>query len=232
MPHGSRQRFGAPQAPQNPVRAKAPGLGTDPGVGDSLPQDDVLSIRSLEEQTPDTGFSGIVSRSRFVPPAEAVNIGHGAAENPVPATTGQPADPASGKSRFRMFPFPGSLGEAVSRALGRWAGYLGDDDHRLVDNGSLKYVRQRVVENVAGTRPADMIRWGEPPVPVARRNLTYTLRREFMQGVQSFDGRHTVFERGAHVSSSPVRMHAPVTSRLSFRGLPGSFGQTTEVLNA
>ena len=225
MPVGSRQRFGAPRRDQHPVRYKAVGVGAE--AFDVIPQDDDRVSRHEEEQSPDSGFTGVRSRSRFTSPIMPIEIGHGDPEGGFSPQGHEPQDPATGRSLFRRF-----IGFSLSeRSHRQTTSGMGSDDEELVQDGALRYIRRFGDATNAGSRPADMIRWGDAPVPRAMRSYRYTVRDEFEQGAQDFLGQHTVVPKHGNASTSPVRMRAPRLSRLSRRARSGSYGQTTTELN-
>lgn len=222
-------RWQAPARAQRVPRPKATGVGSSRSEVIAAEEAD-NGVRYLEETTPRGGFTGILSRSRFRPPAPPLEAGHGEREGRIRPTYGDERDPAAAHTQFapddEEVDSEGMLGRRRDR------GNLGADDVFLARRGILRYVRRRVPEPVAGTRIADPIRWGEPPIPRARFNLRYTLRREFEQYAQTFLGMHTRVEKRSSSSTSPVRMGPPRSNRLTYRDSVGSFGETTEVLNA
>jgi hypothetical protein len=221
-------RFGAPTAPRHTVRPKATGVGST--RSEVISDDETMDIRFIEETTPVNGFTGILSRSRFRPPPPALRAGHGGVEGRVQPTYGDDYDPASGFTQFPREPEdvdPEDDLEDVRRDRGN----LGADDVALAQEGVLQYVRRRVRVPIDGYRPPDPIRWGDPPFPRAKRQLRFTMRREFEQEAQNFLGLHTIVEKHSSASTSPVRMGPPNSSRLTYRDRPSSYGATTEVLN-
>lgn len=223
-------RFSSPRPPQQYDRDRAPGLG-----GRSNDLDDVsrggpagpLRAIDLETATREGGFTGIVSRSRFGAVLPWPSIGHGGQTTGFEPVDDGP-DPAAGETQFERTP---SIVDRFLRTVRR-AG-LGTDDIPLAREGKLLYVRDRVPVAIVGTRLTDPIRVSDSgPLPVAKLNRRFTLRREFQQDAQTFDGLHQGFDHRAPGSRSPVRMLPARQSRLTVRTLPASFGQTTEVLNA
>lgn len=221
LPARSR-RFPAFPPSQQPGRSRAPGLG---GEAANLPTDD---LGDLEETLPETGFTGILGWSRFQSFLPPPVLGHGGF---IMGGSGvrPPADPNDHDSQFeQQAPLydAGGMTPFYTRTSDMPANNEG-----LTASGRLSYIRRKVDTTNAGTKPPDMIRWGDPPFPRAYRQLRFTLRREFMQNAQAFLGQHTRMIKQGRASTSPVRMRAPRTSRLTNRAPTGSFGQQTEVLN-
>lgn len=221
------QRFTAPPPPVNAVRYRHSGLGSE--ASEEVPATDNPDVHAQETQSNDAGFAGLRSRSRFVF-VPSIPQGHGTAARSVPQPT-RGKDPAADVSNFDDLNenFPPSLGEVPYRS--EYDASLGQTGPRLVREGVLNYIRRAFIERSAGTHAADLPRWTDAgPVPESKRYVRFTLRREFMQDAQSFAGLRAVQARGAHTSTSPQRMIPPLTSRLTIRDLPRSFGAKTEVI--
>lgn len=222
------QRFRAPAPPVSVTRFRHSGLGSD--ASEQVPATEDPAIHAQEIADRDTGFAGLASRSRFVF-VPSIPQGHGSAATATPQPT-RGRDPAADMSNFDDLNdnFPPSLGEGPYRS--EFDASLGQTGPRLVRDGVLSYIRRSFVERSAGTHAADLPRWSDAgPVPRSIRFVRFTLRREFMQDAQNYLGLRGVAERGAHVSTSPVRMLPPLTSRLTVRDLPRSFGNRTEVVS-
>lgn len=233
-------RFGSPDRPVMSTRFKAVGLqpNADPGdtvPGSAVPDDDrVLPGQHHANEE----FYGIRSRSRFFALLTPPPIGHGGPSSGV--TPGRSwYDPGRGRSQFDdrfVEPFrKGFSASAVtdpSALLDTYQG-LGRESIALTKQGAIKFP----APDYAAIPTAAQVILGPPswyaagPIPpsirVARRGA---LRREFMQWAQTFLGRHTTQDHNAPGSTSPVRMAAARTNRLTERRLPASFGATTEVL--
>ena len=220
----SRQRFRAPAPVQAHARPRAGGLGTPPAPAPEQSSE----FEELEQTTPTQGFTGYRGRPRFTSPMPLAIAAHGGTMEGYSGEVAEAFDPSIGRSRFPaqslLVWFDGIIERVRTSALDRVS-------MALVGEGRLTYQRGRIDATIAGTRPADMIRWGDPPYPQAFREPRYTLRPEFMQDAQTFSGLHTLMRKKGNASSSPVRMRAPRSSRLTFRDTPGSYGQQTEVLN-
>lgn len=227
-----RQRFGAFGPSQQPGRYRAAGLG---GSSEVRPEED---YGALEETLPLDGFTGYRSRSRFASFSPAPVLAHGGAPMLTSPGIGPGRDPATGRTVFgRLIGLYDQTWWLLER---RRTSALDPDSERLTKSGrgvipgqpALVYHRRNIDADNAGTKPADLIRWDDGgPRPRAWRDPRYTLRREFMQGAQSFMGQHTQLRKLGAMSASPVTMAAPRTSRLSRRAPTGSFGQRTQVLN-
>lgn len=226
MPSGVGDRFGAPpRFDSRAPRFKAPGLGGSSSLVREIPAEESASLYELESTTPEDGFSGILSRSRFVAVTKQAVIGHGG------PTAGQgpqalPQDPGAGRSQFTKYAVdPQTFVPNVrTSALDRWSEWV-------EAAGFLKYFRRTVDTTVPGFELQDpnAMGWGKDP-PRAWRSRRYTLRPEFQQGAQNFLGLHTKITKGARMSTSPVRMGPARSSRLTDRAAPGSYGQKTKVL--
>lgn len=234
---GTAPRFSPPPRPIPAPRYRHGGLGAE--VNEPVPQGDSERIRHLEETIPGGGFFGIRSRTRFFKMLTPRPQGHGKAQAPPDVPTQGP-DPAAGKTEFpaldadhtTLGAFPGPLPERMAGRSGNLptAG-LDIESRELVDDGFLHYQRKRVPASVAALVPIGPPRWSDAgPPPQTYRNERYTYRREFEQGAQAFSGIRFTLRRGAHVSTSPVRMLPPRPSYLTQRDLPTSLGSTQEVL--
>lgn len=229
-------RFAPPDRPIPAPRDKAPGLGST--ASEEVPQDPGQPAIAPAE------FTGIVSRSRFVGEPKPPVVGHGGATSgaviPLHDLPEPNLDTQFGPSHILVDPARlanDTADDGRESTLGIYFGHL------LERLGLLAYVRDRdpggekppgpAMGGVGGgiNRASDLIRWSDFGSIAGKINRRYTLRREFMQGAQNFLGLHEVQPRGASTSTSPVRMLPPRVSRLTDRRLPGSFGQTTEVLN-
>jgi hypothetical protein len=227
------KRFPAPARPIPVSRAKAPGVGSTDS--EEVPQEE---YRYPLEQP--HAFTGIVSRSRFAPEPTPHPVGHGGPTSGVRAQADMP-EPNLGTQfeRTKEMVDPSILAEG-DRSLRVTS--LGQRTPFLEAIRALVFVRSRrpggekapgpVLGGVGGgiTRASDLIRWsdfGSVPGMVNRR---FTLRREFFQDAQTFLGARIYQARRSRASTAPVSMLPPRVSRLTDRRLPGSFGQTTEVL--
>lgn len=97
-------------------------------------------------------------------------------------------------------------------------------------------IRRFSAFDVPFTKPLyDRIPYSALPLPRRSRLwVRYTLRREYMQNAQRFPQglrEHPDSRPPARYSTYPFRMVPTRRTRLSIRNVPGSFGQTTEVLN-
>lgn len=227
------KRFPAPARPIPAPRDKAPGLGTTDS--EEIPQED---FRYPLEQP--HAFTGVRSRSRFAPEPFPDPFGHGGATSGVtPLPTLPEPNLESQFDATREIVDPAGLSEG---ARGERTTALGENMPFLTRILALVFVRTRrpggekppgpATVGVGGgiTRASDLIRWSDFGVILGKINRNYTLRREFSQDAQTFLGARIYQERKAAESTSPVRMLPPRVSRLTDRRLPGSFGQTTEVL--
>ncbi len=225
------RRFAAPPRAIPAPRDKAPGLGaTD---SEQVPQG---TGRPLEEPAE---FTGIRSRSRFAPEPKPPPVGHGGATAGVTplATLPEP-------NLATQFPPWVPLANTELPARAERMASLGQSVPFLEAIRALVYVRSRrpggalpPAPAVAGGGPlpaqeraADLIRWSDFGVVPGKINRRFTLRREFLQGAQTFLGLRGTEAKRAATSSSPVRMLPPRVSRLTDRRLPASFGATTETL--
>lgn len=228
------RRFGAPDRYVPAPRDKAPGLGST--ASEEVPQAPGQPHNAPAE------FTGIDSRSRFVGEPFPSPVGHGGptsgitpqATLPEPNLNTQFDPPARQVQPVRRWQAPARLEFMAS--LGQLLPFL----ERI---GAIIFVRSRRPggEPVPGpamggpgggvNRASDLIRWSDFGVVPGRINRRYTLRREFEQDAQTFLGLRGTEAKRAATSTSPVRMLPPRISRLTSRRLPGSFGQTTEVLN-
>ena len=202
-------------------RFRAPGLGGQPEL---VPDETDETLFELESTTPSEGFTGIRSRSRFASSPKQAVIGHGYASAGDGAVPG-PYDPGTGRTQFPDYePDPGTFvpNERTS-ALDRLS--------EMLPPGFLRFFRRYADTTVPGFELQDpnAMGWGRNP-PRSVHQLRFTLRPEFQQGAQSFSGFHTLIVKGARMSTSPARMGAPRTNRLTNRAAPGSYGQKTKVI--
>lgn len=226
------RRFSPPDRYVPAPRDKAPGLGST--GSEEVPQDSGLPAETPAE------FTGIRSRSRFIGEPKPPPVGHGGITASVVPLADLP-EPNLG-TQFDPQPIivdPSKLGEGDKSLR---VGSLGQTTPLLERIRALVFVRSRLPggEDVPGpaiggpgggiSRASDLIRWSDFGAVLGKVNRRYTLRREFMQGAQSFLGLRGTEAKRAATSTSPVRMLPPRVSRLTDRQLPGSFGQTTEVL--
>lgn len=220
MPSGSRRRFAPPPEHIHHRRSRVGPIYAD--------ENDAITDEAQPEQG-GNGFSGIRSRSRFIPPPRPIQAGHGVSAQLTSRGENQP-DPAAGRTQFGNLDDPLSLSEAPDH---RFDAQLGDDDYALSRAGILDYERDPLapINTNGGRRASDLVRWSDAgPVPRPWYTKLFLLRKEFMQDAQSFTGEHTEIQAGAKGPTSPVRMRPPRSNRLTERSLPGSFGQLTEVL--
>jgi len=234
------RRFEAPDRPINATRFRSVGLeieGRQGNVvpGSAAPYDD----RVLPgQQHANEEFYGIRGRSRFNALLRWTPYGHGGPSSGVVPGPSLP-DPNSGDSQFEEFdaqPYHDGLSASAHSELPGRAEYmpsLGQEDPGLAREGVLRFARPDYGVTATAAEPI----LGPPswyaagPIPVSlRASRRGTLRREFMQWAQSFLGDHGLQEHRATGSTSPVRMAAARTNRLTERRLPASFGATTEVL--
>ena len=231
MPTGrGAPRFSPPPAQVYVNRYRHGGLGAS--VNETVPAEDVTSVRKLEETIPAGGFTAILSRSRFFRMLTPRPVGHGDAQAPSDNPSQGP-DPADGRSQFDNMNdnFPGPISDDHAANADRGAQGLEAASVQMMARGRLKYVRRRDIVPLSGLVPVGPPRWSDAgPAPRSRMNRRYTLRPEFEQNAQTFSGIRFTVKRGAHVSTSPVRMLPPRTNRLTERDLPRSFGQTTQTL--
>lgn len=236
------RRFGSHADYLPAPRARTGGLGSTDN--EQIPQTDQEHIRALQETLPEWN-SAPRSRSRFafVP---TYPDGHGYASSgdsrPNPS---RGRDPAAGKTSFTPYDnpgstfgrFPDSRSEIEYRNL--YDVSLGQTGPWRVRNGIVAFFRHRHVSPEGRlpdgpgiqSRPTEQIRWSDAgPAPVSTITPRFTLRREFSQDAQRFSGLRNVIGRGAHLSTSPQRMAAPRTNRLTERTLPTSFGATTALV--
>jgi hypothetical protein len=226
----SYRRFTAPDRPLFAPRFRAPGLGDD--SGDEVPSEAIGPRGVLPGQThADGGFTGIVSRSRFYSPLANPVVGHGEQSTVAPAPSFY--DPARGHSQFDELPTPaGDIRPNTEFPVrSEYDPSLEGPTRELVALGAIAYERN-YGEAAVGAQPivGPPSWYAAGPISKAMRRVTYTLRREFMQGAQSFPGLHGSQEKKANVSTSPVRMTGARNNRLTLRELPASFGATTEVI--
>jgi len=234
------RRFEAPDRPINATRFRSVGLeieGRDGSVvpGSAAPYDErVLPGQSHANEE----FYGIKGRSRFNALLRWTPYGHGGPSSGVTPGPSLP-DPNAGESQFDEFdaqPYRHGLSASAHSELPGRAEYmpsLGQEDVGLAREGVLRFARPDYGETATAAEPI----LGPPswyaagPIPrslrVTRRG---TIRREFMQWAQSFLGARDFQPHAANMSTSPVRMAAARTNRLTERRLPASFGATTEVL--
>lgn len=232
-------RFESPDRPLNAARFKAVGLGGEAQEvtpGSAAPNDDGVLPG---QQHADEEFYGVVSRSRFNALLRWLPIGHG---GPSSGVTPGPVlrDPAVGRSQFDdrfVEPYRDDLSaSSVTNEVGLYdtTPSLGQEDVGLAREGVLRFPTPDYGPAPVAAQPI----LGPPswyaagPIPVSLRvpRRSGALRREFMQWAQTFLGRHSVQGHTAPGSTSPVRMEAARTNRLTERRLPASFGSTTEVL--
>ncbi len=228
------RRFGAPERYVPVPRDKASGLGSTDS--EQVPQQAGTPVEEPAE------FTGIRSRSRFMPEPVPPVIGHGG------ATAGgvRPAATLPEPNLDTQFESQAALVQPPRRAqmparAERMAS-LGQNTPLLERIRALVFVRSRqlggekppgpAIGGVGGgiTRASDLPRWSDFGVVRGKVNRRYTMRREFMQNAQTFLGLRGAQSKRASASTSPVRMLPPRVSRLTDRRLPGSFGQTTEVV--
>jgi hypothetical protein len=230
------RRFAPPPVPIQHERFRHAGLGSD--TNETVPAGQAESIRHLQETLPEGGFTGIRSRSRFFKLLTPRPVGHGSAQASGP-NPGQGPDPAAGETQFDEDGHGSTLGgfgpplpeRIAGRAGARPTPALDGYSEAMVDSGQMIYVRRNTPTSTAALIPIGPPRWSDAgPPPQTYRRTRYTLRREFEQGAQTFAGIRFTLRRGAHVSTSPVRMLPPRTNRLTDRVLPRSVGSTTDVL--
>jgi hypothetical protein len=220
------KRFGAPERYIPQPRPKAPGLGSNDS--EEIPQD-----RGRERLEEPHRFTGIRSRSRFMPEPLPPALGHGHAVAIVPLPT-LPEPNTRTQFESQDAPTqPGPIGRMPARA--EYMASLGQDDGILVRLGKLLFVRRRdpgAVSPPGGgiTRATDLIRWSDFGPIDGRINRRFTLRPEFMQNAQTLLGVRLVQARKSNASTAPVSMLPPRVSRLTDRRLPASFGATTETV--
>jgi len=234
------QRFESPDRPINAARFKAVGLQPNDSTGDTVPGSAVPDDdHILPGQThANEDFYGIRSRSRFFALLTPPPVGHGGPTSGVtPGRTWY--DPGRGRSQFDerfVEPYRHDLSASSvtvpSALLDTYPG-LGAESIKLTREGAMRFP----TPDYAATRTAAEPILGPPswyaagPIPASLRvNRRGALRREFMQWAQTFLGRHSVQAHTPPGSTSPVRMAAARTNRLTERRLPASFGATTEVL--
>ncbi len=228
------RRFGSPERYVPQPRDKASGLGSTDS--EQVPQQTGTPAEEPAE------FTGIRSRSRFLAEPVPPVVGHGGATaggvRPMPTLPEPNLDTQFGVQPDLVQP----PRRAQMPARAERGASLGQTTLLLERIRALVFVRSRrpggekppgpAIGGPGGgiTRASDLIRWSDFGVVPGKINRRYTMRREFMQGAQLFLGlRGTQAKRGA-TSTSPVRMLPPRVSRLTDRRLPGSFGQTTQVL--
>jgi hypothetical protein len=235
---GRYARFEAPDRPINAARFRSVGLEVEGRTGETVPgsatPDDPKVLPGQTHANED--FYGIRSRSRFHSPLYNPPVGHG---GPTSGVTPGPRlpDPGAGRSQFderEVEPFRRGLSASSLREVSPELNpSLGQEDVKLAREGVLRFARPDYGVSNVGAQPiiGPPSWYAAGPIPpslrVARRG---TLRREFMQWAQTFFGRHAVQTHKAPGSTSPVRMAAARTNRLTERRLPASFGSTTEVL--
>ncbi len=228
------KRFPAPARPIPVSRAKAPGVGSTDS--EEVPQEE---YRYPLEQP--HAFTGIRSRSRFAPEPTPHPVGHGGATSGVRAQVDMP-EPNLGTQFNAQAPQVRAPASAEGSARLEYAASLGQRTPFLEAIRALVFVRSRqpggekppgsVLGGAGGgiTRASDLIRWSDFGVIPGKVNRRFTLRREFFQDAQTFLGARIYQARRSSSSTAPVSMLPPRVSRLTDRRLPGSFGQTTEVL--
>jgi len=234
------QRFDSPDRPINATRFRSVGLEIEGREGDVIPgsatADDPRVLPGQQHANED--FYGIRGRSRFNALLRWTPYGHGGPSSgviPGPMLR----DPNAGDSQFDdRFVEPYTDDLSASSHTSETAIYdttpsLGQDDPRLAREGVLRFARPDYGETATAAEPiiGPPSWYAAGPIPASlRASRRGTLRREFMQWAQTFLGRHALQEHTAGVSTSPVRMVAARTNRLTERRLPASFGATTEVL--
>lgn len=234
------RRFESPDRPIMATRFLSVGLEIEGRPGDTIPGSAAADdVRILPGQThANEDFYGIRGRSRFNALLRWTPIGHG---GPSSGVTPGPAlpDPNAGDSQFddrAIEPHRDRLAaSSVTNVVAElnMPPSLGQEDPGLARAGVLRFARPDYGAAPVAAQPV----LGPPswyaagPIPVSlRASRRGTLKREFMQWAQTFLGLRDVQPRFAHVSTSPVRMEAARTNRLTERRLPSSFGATTEVL--
>jgi hypothetical protein len=233
-------RFESPDRPINATRFRSVGLKPndepfDTVPGSAVPDDDRILPG---QQHANEEFYGIRSRSRFFALLTPPPVGHGGPSSGVtPGRTWK--DPGAGRSQFDdrfVEPFRDDLSaSSVTNTTGLLDNTpsLGQEDVGLARKGVLRFARPDYGAAPVNAQPivGPPSWYAAGPIPVSlRMSRRGTLRREFMQWAQTFLGRHSVQVHTAPGSTSPVRMAAARTNRLTERRLPASFGATTEVL--
>ena len=217
------RRFGVPARPIAVPRFRHAGLGAD--ANEQVPSGDEQTIHELQSDAGGGGeWFGVRSfGTRFFRLLTPRPVGHGSAQAP-PDTPSRGADPAEDLS-----PFDERYVDPLTRP--RTDAGLGAVDMELTSRGVIDRVRERVTAPITGFVPIGPPRWSDSgPPPANKYSKRFTLRPEFAQDAQTFAGLRFSLRRGAHVSTSPVRMLPPRSNRLTVRELPSSYGQTTEVL--
>jgi hypothetical protein len=226
---GAYKRFPSPDRPIPAPRDKATGLG-------STDSEQVPAERGRMVEQPHA-FTGIRSRSRFAPEDKPPSIGHGQAVAVIPLET---LPEPNLDSQFSS-QVPQARTELPARA--ERGASLGQETPFLQRIAALIFVRRSDPGGASSpgpalggrgggiTRASDLIRWSDFGVVPGRIGRRYTLRREFMQGAQTFLGIRGYQARRSNASTAPVSMLPPRVSRLTERSLPGSFGKQTEVVN-
>jgi hypothetical protein len=231
--HYDYRRFAPPPRAIPAPRDKATGLGSTDS--EQVPQGPGGPIEEPHR------FTGIRSRSRFAPEPKPPAVGHGGATSGIyPLTTlPEPNLDSQFDSQAGLVQVP--IAYQMPQRAERMAS-LGQNVPFLERIMALVYVRSRRPggEDAPGPamggpgggidRASDLIRWSDFGVVPGKINRRYTLRREFLQDAQAFLGLRRYEAKRGKTSTSPVRMLPPRVSRLTDRRLPGSFGQTTEVL--
>lgn len=227
------QRFPAPARPIPAPRDKAPGLGSTDS--EEVPQEE---FRYPLEQP--AHFTGIESRSRFAPEPFPSPVGHGGPTSGVRPQADMPEPNL--QTQFERTDAQVDPSRLAEGAQSRRVGSLGGKGIFLTAIRALVFVRSRrpggesppgpVLGGAGGgiNRASDLIRWSDFGSIAGKINRRFTLRREFFQDAQTFLGARIYQARQSAASTSPVSMLPPRVSRLTDRRLPGSFGQTTEVL--
>jgi hypothetical protein len=228
------KRFPAPARPIPAPRDKAPGLGSTDS--EEVPQETYRY--PLEEPH---HFTGIKSRSRFAPEPMPSPVGHGGPTSGVRPQADMP-EPNLETQFDSQAPQVRAPAQVEGSARQEYAASLGQRTPFLEAIRALVFVRSRrpggetppgpATGGVGGgiNRASDLIRWSDFGVIAGKINRRFTLRREFAQDAQTFLGARLYQARKGAASTSPVSMLPPRVSRLTDRRLPGSFGQTTEVL--
>jgi hypothetical protein len=232
----SNRRFGVTTAIDEPTFAP---LGPTPGLGSAaMPATDADDVPDMAVPTRAQGNVGGIDSAwqnprgvdRFGPPAPWYPVGHGAPSGTRLSTTGGD-DPGAGLTRFpRPRTFSLIADYIVNRTAKLWT--LGREDGK---GPSPRYVGRKGFSPTQNVTPSiGLVDWTRAgPIPVGGiRFRPMTLRREFLQDEQSLSGLHTLVPKRARTPVGALSMIPAHQPRLTDRGTPGSFGETTEVLNA